>query len=143
MVEQQILGPGLVLEAPVAALGLDQRSGGRAVHALQRVLPELGLIAPQLELGLDQPRRVGEQPGAELEERAADDVRVAHRIAGLAGRLGLTAPELLHDVLAALGELGEPPGQRGVLGIARLAHEPSSMLFQSDRRQRCNATADS
>ena len=143
VIEQKILGPGLVLEAPVAALGRDQGSGGRALHALQRVLPELRLIAPQLELGLDQPPRVSEQPGAELEERAADDVRVAHRIAGLAGRLGLIAPELLHDVLAALGELGEPSGQRGVLGIARLAHEPSSMLFQSDRRQRCDATADS
>src|SRR5690606_1296843 len=60
--------------------------------------------------------------GAELEKHAPDDLRVGYGIAALARRLGLIAPELLHHVLAALGERGEPLGQEGLLRIPCLGH---------------------
>ena len=136
MVEQQILGPGLVLEPAVAPLRLDQRRGVHPMHAREGGLPELCLLAPQPELRLDQPAGIGAQPGAELEEHAPDASRVRHRIAGLARRRGLIAPELLHDVLAALGELGQSFGQEDLLRFARLAHGSPRSAATGDRRCR-------
>ena len=106
------------------------RPGLEALHPLQRVLPQRRLVAPQPELRLEQPRRVGEQPGPELEEGAPDHLGVGDRIGGLVGGLGLLAPEFLGNLLTALRELAQPLAQDGLLTIARFAHGPASRTGQ-------------
>ena len=116
VVEDQVLAPRLILEPPVAAVGLDHRRGCLAQHALHGALPQRHAVLPELDLRLGEARGIAHQPGAERHEGAADRARVRDRklIAPL-GR-GLALPERLDHALAAFGELGETLGGRSGVG---------------------------
>src|SRR5262249_14594788 len=68
VVEGKELLPILVLEAAVALRRLDHRLHRLAHQPQHRVLPQRGVILPELQLRFGKLQRVGEQSGPRLEE---------------------------------------------------------------------------
>ncbi len=100
-VEDLVLAPGVVLEAPIRGRCGDHRLGLRAHDAARGVLPERHVVLPEAELRRDQPGGVGDQPGGHLHEGAGDVQRV-RRV--LLVRLALQP--FADDSLGALGDVG-------------------------------------
>jgi len=75
-VEDLVLAPGVVLEAPIGGRRVDHRLGVFAHDAPRGVLPERQVVLPEAQAGGDQSRRVGDQPRGHLHERAGDVQRI-------------------------------------------------------------------
>ncbi len=103
VVEDRVLGPGAVLEAPVAGGGLDDGLPGAAHEALGGGLPEFEIVLPERELRLHQTAGIRHQALGHLHEGLAEAERRGHVDAV---RL-LALQELQHQALAALGDLRE------------------------------------
>ena len=112
-IEQLVLLPGGIAEAAVLGLGLDHRLATTTGHALGRRLPELHVVAPEIDLGFDQLGRIAHHPGRHLHEGLADVEGVGHargdRVHRLAG--GLALQEIGHQALGLLGNPGHGPRQ--------------------------------
>ena len=112
-IEELVLLPGRIAEAAILGLGLDHRLAAIAGHALGRGLPELHIVAPEIDLGLDQLGRIAHHPGRHLHEGLADIEGVRHaggdRVDLLAG--GLALQEFGHQALGLLGNPGHGPRQ--------------------------------
>ena len=100
-VEDLILAPGVVLEAPIRGRRVDHRLGLRAHDAARGVLPEGHVVLPEAELCGDQSGGVGDQPGGHFHEGTGDVQRV-RRV--LLVRLALQP--FADDALRALGDVG-------------------------------------
>ena len=107
-----------IAEAAILGLGLDHRFPAIAGHALGRGLPELHIIPPEIDLGLDQLGRIAHHPGRHLHEGLADVEGVGHagrdRVHRLAG--GLALEEISHQALGLLGDPGHGPRQLHRIG---------------------------
>ena len=109
-VEDEILPPGGVLEAPVARLRLgDRRRRLAAHHPARRVLPELRILLRELRLGGHHARRVGHHPRRHFEKSLADAERVGVARAGFGP---VPRREVRRDPLAAFRDLPETFGER-------------------------------
>jgi hypothetical protein len=107
VVEDDLVLPGGVVEALVAAGRLGDGLRRLAHHALGRGLPELHVLLPQLDLGLHQPVRIGQHLGREVHEGLGEAEWVGRLLTVGLIALGKVLQQLLaarRDVLECLLE---------------------------------------
>jgi hypothetical protein len=109
-VEQRVIVPGRVAEPAIALLRLGNRLRRLAQQAPASSLPEPEVVLPQRDLRLNQPRRVGDQPCAQLKQNRPQIERVGTAMVTVAGTAALG--ERVHQLLAVAGDFGQDLSER-------------------------------
>jgi hypothetical protein len=116
-VEERVVGPRHIAEAPVPGGRLDDRLGGAAEKPLRRAQPQCQIVIPQRQLRLDQPGGVRHQARRHLEKGGGNREWVGHSDAVLGAlpleKFGNEFPAPFGDLVRQLSGVG-----KSILGLA-------------------------
>jgi len=112
-VEDFVLFPVGVAEALVARCGLDHGLDLFAQDAARGLMPQRGIVAPQIELRLDQPLGIGQDPRQQLGQRTGEIERIELR--GLV-ILGLTRQKFAQQFLRLTRNMDHIGGEHRWIG---------------------------